>query len=81
MSVFGVVAGVVLYKLSRLSWQEICTMTSAILLENASAYVIFSLSPCTRNFGTHGERTHQKKAGSLPDPLVINPRGIYPTRS
>lgn len=43
-------------------------MTSIFLLENASAYVIFSLSPGAGNFGTHGEKTHQKKEGSLPDP-------------
>lgn len=52
-------------------------MTYIILLENASAYVIFSLSSWAENFGTHGEKTHQKKEGSLPDPLFISPRVIY----
>lgn len=73
----SVLVGVLLHKLSRLSWQEICTVISVILLANTSACMVFSLSPCTRYFGTQFLRTHQKKARFLPDPLVIRHRVIY----
>lgn len=35
------VVGVLLHKLSRLSWQEICTVISIILLANTSACMVF----------------------------------------